>query len=97
MPLFSARSARSGSDCLLHRSGIVEDRSAQVLAAAETVASWARARRATWHARPADDLPSADSSSETLPEEACAERLQSVSEMLTELVLNADFRKELDQ
>lgn len=97
MPVFSARSAKSGSDCLLHRSGIVEDRSVQVLAAAETVASWARARRATWNAAPTDDLPGDPSSSEILPEEAPAERPQSVSEMLTELVLNADFRKELDQ
>ena len=96
MPVFSARSARSGSDCLLHRSAAVEDRSAQVLAAAETVASWARARRATWNALPSDDLSSDPSSSEASPEEAPAERPQSVSEMLTELVLNADFRKELD-
>jgi hypothetical protein len=81
----------------LHRSAAVEDRSAQVLAAAETVASWVRARRVTWNALPPDDLPSDPSSSETLPEDACAERPQSVSEMLTELVLNADFRKELDQ
>jgi hypothetical protein len=80
----------------LHGSDIVQDRSEQVLAAAETVASWARARRATWNAPQGDASPNDSSSCEAVSEETHEERPQSVSEMLTELVLNADFRKELD-
>ncbi len=74
----------------MHRSDVVQDRSEQIVAAAETVASWARARRAAWNTQ-ADA-----SSSEPLVEDAPVAREQTVSEMLTELVLNADFRKEID-
>lgn len=76
------------------------DRSAEIVAAAETVASWARARRAALNAAA---LAAESESSDTLsgaaaPEpEAEDERQMSVSEMLTSLVMNAEFRNNPDQ
>ena len=67
-----------------------------MLAAAETVASWARARRATWAASRGDASASDPASCEAVPEAEPEARPLSVSEMLTELVMNAEFRKELD-
>jgi hypothetical protein len=76
----------------------VQDRSDQVLAAAETVASWARARRAAWNAALTPDPSSCEMSSEAAaPEKEEDERPLSVSEMLTSLVMNAEFRKNPDQ
>jgi hypothetical protein len=78
---------------------VVQDRSTQVLGAAETVASWARARRAAWNAALVPDPSSREMSSEPAApeEEQPDERPLSVSEMLESLVMNAEFRKNLDQ
>jgi hypothetical protein len=95
-PPDSGRLPRSGQDSVLHACDTVQDRSAQLVAAAETVASWARARRAVWSDAPAVVDSAALPSETPAPGEAADEPVLSVSEMLSSLVSSADFRKTLD-